>query len=254
MPVPDIRFEVLRQLVTEYQEAETKEKKTSCFERILFRIDNYIIYCTHQICDLCPHLNHYEFNELYKTALVGLGRALTTTKPHNQGQHILGRIRAYVRNEILTNHKAPQKYIYTKSLANEKIASEIYGYVINEEGYDRVDFEDELKQFLKGCGREHNKGNITMRDLTAFIRCMSGQGQRMKIEAKMHGVGKNQWKRTLMALMVVLRRLPLEEKGRYMIEQAIRNGVTDFSSPKRKKPSKSEHISGVRDGRPKRKT
>lgn len=91
-----LREDVLRELVTEYQ----KDRSPIVFERILKRVDHLLLKTIHIQTEIRPYLGCIDLRDLYHTAIVGLGRALHTTRPQEDGGHVAARIIAYVRNQI----------------------------------------------------------------------------------------------------------------------------------------------------------
>jgi hypothetical protein len=91
-----LREDVLRQLTTEYQQT----KSTIVFEKILKRVDNLLLK-TILICTRThPHFGSVDLRDLYHTAIVGLGRALITARPQEDGGYVAARIIAYVRCQL----------------------------------------------------------------------------------------------------------------------------------------------------------
>ena len=91
-----LQEDVLRELVTEYQQ----NKDPIVFERILKRVDHLLLNTIHVWVEMKPYLGSIDLRDLYHTAIVGLGKALSTARPQEDGGHIVARVIAYVRNEI----------------------------------------------------------------------------------------------------------------------------------------------------------
>ena len=99
--------EVLPKLVKEYQETGSKK----AFEGILKRVDNLIISSLNKYDRYFPYLQRVDFDSKYQTALVGLGKALVSTRPEEDGGKITARILAYIKSELKQSIKRLKKMI-----------------------------------------------------------------------------------------------------------------------------------------------
>jgi len=91
-----LRGEILRRLVTEYQE----HRDSIVFEKILRRVDALLLSTVHKHMWKRPHLQKIDMRDLYHTAIVSLGRAIITMKPEFTPERIVQRIISYVKNEL----------------------------------------------------------------------------------------------------------------------------------------------------------
>lgn len=99
-----LREDVLKQLALDYQEAVQDERQGRVtFEKVLKRVDRLLLKTIYKHMKRRPYLRKIEFEDLYHSAIVGLGRAFLTVKPTEGGNKVVARIVAYVRNEINTN-------------------------------------------------------------------------------------------------------------------------------------------------------
>ncbi len=91
-----LRGEILRGLVTEYQE----HRDSIVFEKILRRVDSLLLSTVHRHMQTRPHLQKIDMRDLYHTAIVSLDRAIVTVKPEMTPERIVQRIISYVKNEL----------------------------------------------------------------------------------------------------------------------------------------------------------
>ncbi|MHA1592385.1 MAG: hypothetical protein ACTSUP_07940 [Candidatus Heimdallarchaeaceae archaeon] len=97
--------EVLRKLVSEYQETHSR----SSFEGILKRVDWLVLYVINKLQNQFFYYKNIGFDELYQTAVVGVGEAILTVKKTENGDKIVARIIAYIRAAIKRSFKVPKE-------------------------------------------------------------------------------------------------------------------------------------------------
>jgi len=105
--------EVLRDLVTRYQQATDKDTKARAFERILARVDRLLIAKAMQMQNQRRQLDLIDTQDLYQCAVVGLYRALDGVKPHNTGDNIQARIISYAKEEIRRTYLGKKRQMFT---------------------------------------------------------------------------------------------------------------------------------------------
>lgn len=121
------RQEVIRKLVTEYQ----KTKSVASFEGILKRVDDIIVGKILHLQNILPHLKNVNFSDVYQTAIVGVGNAITTARDNENGNIITARIIAYVKAAIKKTYK-PVKEISGSNVVFEFMKM----YDVTEESYE----------------------------------------------------------------------------------------------------------------------
>jgi DNA-directed RNA polymerase specialized sigma24 family protein len=105
--------EVLRDLVTRYQQAVDTDTKKRSFERILARVDRLLIAKAMQMHSQRRQLENIDAQDLYQCAVVGLYRALEGVKDHNTGDNIQARIISYAKEEIRRTYLGKKRQMYT---------------------------------------------------------------------------------------------------------------------------------------------
>lgn len=91
-----LREDVIRELVTEYQ--QTPDVVT--FSRILKRVDKLVLKTIHIHTKRRPHMLKIDLRDLYHSAIVGLGNAISTAKDNETGNKLIARFIAYIKASL----------------------------------------------------------------------------------------------------------------------------------------------------------
>ena len=109
--------QILRKEVTEYQKTRSK----IVFGRILKRVDGLVIYVISGLQNQSSYYKSIGFDELYQTAIVGVGEAALTVKEIEDGDKVIARIISYIKAAIRRTFKCPRK-ILGKGLPKEHLS------------------------------------------------------------------------------------------------------------------------------------
>lgn len=93
--------EVLRRLVTEYQINHDRR----VFESILKRVDDLVLVLVYRLKRQFFHLHNVDFSDLYQTAVLGVGEAISTVREEEDGDKITARIIAYIKGAVRRTFK-----------------------------------------------------------------------------------------------------------------------------------------------------
>lgn len=91
-----LREDILKELVLEYQQTQNPV----LFERILKRVDKLLLRTIHSVVRNKPYLAKIELRDLYHTSIIGLSRAIKTTKLDEESKKVVARVVAYVKATI----------------------------------------------------------------------------------------------------------------------------------------------------------
>jgi len=101
-----VHYDVIRRLTTQYQQGSRKEVT---FGLVLKRVDK-LLMCLMRICSRRMYsVNKVEPNDLYHTAVMAVGEALSRAKPEEDGQAIITRITKTVARRLRSVYKYGSK-------------------------------------------------------------------------------------------------------------------------------------------------
>lgn len=132
-----LREEILKDLVTEYQETRSHV----VFAKILFRVDKLLLKTIHIHIKRKPQLKGVEFRDLYQTAIIGLADAVLTVKEDEKGPKIIARIIAYVKSNINTLYN-PNLKSFCRYLKTSK-------YLIYRNDYGEIEISSDVEKLAE---------------------------------------------------------------------------------------------------------
>jgi DNA-directed RNA polymerase specialized sigma24 family protein len=153
-----LQYEVLKELVVDYQ----KSKSASTFARILKRVDRLLLDTIHKYVRRNTYLNKIELRDLYHTSIVGLGRAIITSKSKESGEQIVARIIRYVQWQIDKFYPNPKRKIKIVSDSTSPAKENFYNPSISET-------ELEGRLILENLERLKNEGILPEEDYKLLI-------------------------------------------------------------------------------------
>ncbi len=202
-----LRGEILRQLVTEYQE----HHDSIVFEKILRRVDSLLLSTVHHHIQTRPHLQKIDMRDLYHTAIVSLGRVIVVVKPKATPERIVQLIISYVKNELnvtyplntihrfctfvsldaVDYHKPSTQQIQEQDLVERKIElehiRELYAKAIKEDIITQADFDLMILRFV-----DEEKYAVIAKQLNCAIATVQERCEtlrlRMRCWLENHGV------------------------------------------------------------------
>ena len=181
-----LRQEVIRQLVTDYQEALALEENGTdttvmttdgpqkmsqvIFEQVLRRTDNLLLKTVHKQIRIKPYMQDEEMRDLYHTAIIGLGRAMKTAKKETPGK-MIARIIAYVRAELLRQFPLKASKKKHKSLCNFEPTAVSYIPREREKGdIEKIEHSAEMSMFADDCAKMIAKGVVDAAEFGFFVK------------------------------------------------------------------------------------
>jgi hypothetical protein len=144
--------------------------KCELFGKILERVSNLLLYVIYRHTAVKRHLGRIELNDLYHTAIVGLGNAANTVKEEETSDRVIQRIAAYVKAEI------DKTYPLTKTrrdFAFQRLEVTTERYVLKDrdiQGVEEIELAVELRFLRDEYVSVLAKGVISETDFVMLVR------------------------------------------------------------------------------------
>ncbi len=202
-----LRYNRLKELVTNYNET----KNSVVFAKIIAHTDHLIVYVIKRLLKYQKYLYSVEVQDLYNSAVIGLHKAIISSKKNESGNIIGMRIMAYVKRQISTDYylifvkekdnvSLPIDYLAQRYESNFCCAN-VNNFIDNE-----TYFEDQvtIKEILEACFKLFLEGTFSYDDIR-IIKYKYVDGKCLRDIGKLIGKSHNYVKDSLNRIISVLK-------------------------------------------------
>ena len=145
-----VQKEVIRQLVTEYQQ----DRNESVFGRLLKRLDSLVISKVNQLKNQYFYYDsNITFDEIYQTAIVGFGEGLLSMRDEDDGDACVIRILSYIKAAVRRTFK-PVREITGGGISDVLLNSQV---LLAEDFVERTDLLDFIQVCFNSLSEEEKK-------------------------------------------------------------------------------------------------
>jgi len=157
--VKNARLCILKELFLEYQRAPCLDT----FEKILKRVDNFILYMVKNLKHSRYYLNTVGTGDLYQVGVIGIYDAISSFKPEDSCSMIPARMKICIRKAIAKSYRCYRKEIVMAN-PHESNYEDILGldFVFSE---DKIYEKDEIDLVVRHIGKLLTSGVLSKDDI-----------------------------------------------------------------------------------------